>query len=393
MKEINVNNMVQGIKQNMSTIRYIRILFIMLVLFMGTASEAWAYTKLDPVNGVTVYLERTPSNTGGTIAVSDVSAVTDGKKVTLTITPSTGYSISENLITAVPVKNISTTRTGTPDLMEDLLPIFDDGDNKYHFILPSAYTAAYVTVTFHAGDIGSIVFIRSLNEISTKGDPTDPTEVYQLATDINASGWTSIAEFKGTLDGNFHKITNLSTPLFTKINGGTVKNITFEDVAVSTDGDAGAVACEMIGTSDKIAVVYNCGILSGSVKGLIGKLGQEGGTDATNANCYARVINCYSFANIESGSDKGGIVGYNCFSSKSDNIRSMVMNCMFYGDIVSGSNVSPVYGGEEITNVSGDKGLNTYTYYRFESDFSSKVIGANYGWINKQNCSLAAEEN
>ena len=399
MKEIIINNMVQDIKHNMSTVRHIRILFIMLALFMGAASEVWAYENLDPVNGITVYVDKTPSNIGGTIVVSEVvdDTDTDGKKVTLTITPPTGYTISEDLITAVPVKNISTTRTGTPDLMENPLQITDEGSNKYSFVLPSAYTAAYVTVTFHAGDIGSIVFIRSLDDISSTANEGI---VYQLTTDINASGWTSIDEFKGTLDGNFHKITNLSTPLFTKINGGTVKNITFENVAVSTDGDAGTVACEMIGTSTKIAVVYNCGILSGSVNGgssskvggLIGKLGQEGGTDATNANCYARVINCYSFANIESGYDKGGIVGYNCFSSKSDNIRSMVMNCMFYGDIVSGSNVSPVYGGEEITNVSDNKGLNTYTYYRFDSDFGSKVIGANYGWINKQNCSLAVEE-
>ena len=413
MKEINVNNMVQGIKQNMSTIRYIRILFIMLALFMGTASEAWAYTKLDPVNGVTVYLERTPSNTGGTIAVSDVSAVTGGKKVTLTITPSTGYSISENLITAVPVKNISTTRTGTPDLMEDVLPITDEGDNKYHFILPSAYTAAYVTVTFHAGDIGSIVFIRSLNEISTKGDPTDPTEVYQLATDINASGWTSIAEFKGTLDGNFHKITNLSTPLFTKINGGTVKNVIFEGVNISSgddDGDAGAICCKAEGASR----IYNCGILptgvlkedpndenkitgfSGSSVGG-GSTGNVGGLVGTLSGT-SRVVNCYSYATITSGNIVAGIVGNNTGTSNQSGVTTMVMNCMFYGDIASGvTTASPVFGGNNIDNRKSEgtpekpHGLATYNYYAY-SQLKSKPISATDANDNNYHCTLGVED-
>ena len=182
MKEIIVNNMVQGIKQNMSTIRYIRILFIMLALFVGTASEAWAYEKLDPVNGITVYVDKTPSNIGGTIVVSEVvdDTDTDGKKVTLTITPPTGYSISENLITAVPVKNISTTRTGTPDLMEDPLDITGEGSNKYSFVLPAAYTAAYVKVAFKQGTIDeNIKFIRSLSEI------TDPNKQYEMVADID----------------------------------------------------------------------------------------------------------------------------------------------------------------------------------------------------------------
>ena len=398
MKEINVNNMVQGIKQNMSTIRYIRILFIMLALFMGTASEAWAYTKLDPVNGVTVYLERTPSNTGGTIAVSDVSAVTGGKKVTLTITPSTGYSISKDLITAVAVKNISSTRTGTPDLMENPLPITDEGDNKYSFVLPAIYTATYVTVTFKQGTIyDNVTLIRSLSEI------TDPTKKYEMVADIDASGFDGFdfkdadnnpLPFSGTLDGGFYKIKRLSKPLFTTIDGGTVKNVIFEGVNISSgdnDGDAGAVTSKAKGATR----IYNCGILPTSVerndKGEItgfygcnvGGSGNVGGLVGTLSGT-ARVINCYSYANIRGGANKGGIVGSNEETSTQVSLTTMVMNCLFYGEISNGENVSPIYGGIEINNVEG--GLNNYNYYRYNSSYSKNKQ------INKYNRALAMEE-
>ena len=409
MKEINVNNMVQGIKQNMSTIRYIRILFIMLALFVGTASEAWAYEKLDPVNGITVYVDKTPSNIGGTIVVSEVvdDTDTDGKKVTLTITPPTGYSISENLITAVPVKNISTTRTGTPDLMEDPLDITGEGSNKYSFVLPAAYTAAYVKVAFKQGTIDeNIKFIRSLSEI------TDPNKQYEMVADIDASGFDGFdfkdannnpLPFSGTLDGGLFKIKKLSTPLFATINDGTVKNVILEGVNISSgdsDGDAGAICCKAEGASR----IYNCGILPTSVvrndpedaKKITGFSGSSvsgsryvgglvGFLDGT-----ARVINCFSYANITNGTNVGGIVGYNnqTTTSANGNQKTMVMNCMFYGDITGGSNKAPIYNGTEISN-AGDNGVGNYNYFWGGASY---VTGTNnIPDIQTYNCALLAE--
>ena len=409
MKEINVNNMVQGIKQNMSTIRYIRILFIMLALFVGTASEAWAYEKLDPVNGITVYVDKTPSNIGGTIVVSEVvdDTDTDGKKVTLTITPPTGYSISENLITAVPVKNISTTRTGTPDLMEDPLDITGEGSNKYSFVLPAAYTAAYVKVAFKQGTIDeNIKFIRSLSEI------TDPNKQYEMVADIDASGFDGFdfkdannnpLPFSGTLDGGLFKIKKLSTPLFATINDGTVKNVILEGVNISSgdsDGDAGAICCKAEGTSR----IYNCGILPTSVvrndpedaKKITGFSGSSVSGDRYVGGLVgfldgtARVINCFSYANITGGTNVGGIVGYNnqTTTSANGNQKTMVMNCMFYGDITGGSNKAPIYNGTEISN-AGDNGVGNYNYFWGGASY---VTGTNNNPdIQTYNCALLAE--
>ena len=229
--------------------------------------------------------------------------------------------------------------------------------------------------------------------IDSNSSPSDMAGTYVLTEDISASVlanlYSTTEAFTGELDGNFHKITDLSAPLFNTINGGTVKNVILDNVGISSGTNVGAIANKMTGTSTNKACIYNCGVLSGNVSGsgyvgsIVGQLG-----DSNDDNCYARVINCYSYATVGGGSEVGGIVGYNDFASTAANIRTMVMNCMFYGDITSGTNVSPVYGGENINNLQG--GLNTFNYYSYEKSttFKARTEGDN----KKYNCALAVEE-
>ncbi len=223
------------------------------------------------------------------------------------------------------------------------------------------------------------------NFITNVNNGTTASACYKLGSDVSASGTTAITNsFSGTFDGNGYTISNLGNALFNSVNGGTVKNVILDAVSISGGTNAGAIANKLTGTSSKMGSIYNCGVLSGSISGsgYVGSIvGQLGDTDDTN-NCYARVINCYSYATVDGGSDVGGIVGYNCFATTAANIRTMVMNCMFYGDIESGTNVSPVYGGENINNLQG--GLNTFNYYAF-----SQLTTAT---ITKYNCALAVEE-
>ena len=84
----------------------------------------------------------------------------------------------------------------------------------------------------------------------------------------------------------------------------------------------------------------------------------------------ARVINCYNYAEINSGSDCGGIVGYNNVASTSNNLQTMVMNCMNYGS-VTGGNAAPIYGGAIIHNKyssADDTGLNNYCYFLYDEE-------------------------
>ena len=219
--------------------------------------------------------------------------------------------------------------------------------------------------------------ITSLSEI------TDPTGNYRITDDIDASGFTGIASFSGTLEAAIdtntkmpYRIKNLTAPLFTTLTG-TVKNLVIEGVSiVGNTGNTGAVACEASGS----ARIYNVGVLGDSVGGT----GYTGGLVGFLKDT-ARVVNCYSYANITGGSEKAGIVGYNNYASKATDIRTMVMNCMFYGDITDGTNKSPIYGGQNINNLNSG-GLTTFNYYAYEQLPTGHISSGKY------NCALSVEE-
>ena len=229
------------------------------------------------------------------------------------------------------------------------------------------------------------------NFVTNVNNGTTASACYKLGADVSASDIGAITTtFTGTFDGDLHTISGLSHALFNTVNGGVVKNVILDNVSVSGGTNTGAIANQVIGTSSSLGSIYNCGILSGSVSGsgmvggIVGQLG-----DADNNNCYARVINCFSYATISGGSDVGGIVGYNSYASKAGDIRTMVMNCMFYGDITSGTNISPVFGGINIANLKNDNdrakdGLNTFNYYSYEK-LKSQAISA-------YNSALAVED-
>jgi len=228
---------------------------------------------------------------------------------------------------------------------------------------------------------------------------------YRLCADVSAEGLPSITnDFSGVLEGSaqtsgdhkgeYYIISDLDHPIFNKLVDGKVRNIMLKNVHISQSGSVGGICCGASGA----ARVYNCGILPtnpantepstiASTDGQCGSL--VGFLDGT-----ARVINCFSYANITGGTVKAGIVGYNNFASVSNNIRTMVMNCMFYGNIVEGNTVAPVYGGYKIHNTNNstsdlsDLGLNNYNFFRVDADF---VKDQKYT-PSAINCALAVED-
>lgn len=236
------------------------------------------------------------------------------------------------------------------------------------------------------------VVTREGYSINTANDLTKLVEhsdsYFFVFNDINALDadgehvFTTVEEFTGVLDGNFHTISNLNKPLFDNIHGSdthnaAVLNVMLKKVTFSTDGNAGAIA----NTASGYTRIYNCGILpddpdgttTSSISGAAYVGGLVGELDGTS-----RVINCFSFANITGGTHRAGIVGYNDVASTSDNLQTMVMNCMFYGDITSGyTAMSPVYGGELIHNKrtgNDDTGLNNYCYFLYkDQDYLSAI--------------------
>ena len=199
-------------------------------------------------------------------------------------------------------------------------------------------------------------------EVSSSSEITDMNGNYILASTFSSSSsiGTSDNPFTGTIDGGLNTLT-LSNPLVAYADGATIKNVILKDVSLSSGTNVGAICNEATGETR----IYNCGVLSGSVGGSDKVGGIVGLLDGSS-----RVINCFNYADITSGSDCGGIVGYNNVASTSGNLKTMVMNCMFYGNI-TGGNAAPIYGGAIIHNkyASADNtGLNNYCYFLYDED-------------------------
>ena len=221
---------------------------------------------------------------------------------------------------------------------------------------------------------------------------------YKLGSDVSASGTDAITTtFTGTFDGDGYTISGLGHALFNSVNGGTVKNVILDNVSISSGNEndnAGAICCEATGNTR----IYNCGVLasgstvtkdedgydkitlcSSSISG-----SNYAGSIVGFLDGSARVINCFSYANV-SGGTVGGIVGYNNVATTASNLQTMVMNCMFYGE-VSGSSIAPIYNGEIITNDGDENGVNNFNYFRLESSYIQ-----NTGITKVYNCALGAE--
>lgn len=269
----------------------------------------------------------------------------------------------------------------------------------YHLGLVSNSPALCSSDTHQQGDPALQVNFSKVNDSGTGGTVLEIA--YSSDMKANPAGRykavagfvidETINNFTGEFDGDFQEISSATMPLFDTVDGAIIKNVIFGSVSISGYDNVGAIANVATGSEDKITSIYNCGILAGSVSGsgnvggLVGCLGSK--TD--DAKCYARVINCYSYAVVTSGSGDNayaaGIVGYNSYASTNTDLRTMVMNCMFYGNVTDGKNISPVYGGQIINNNSST-GLNNFNYFSADDfkNFSTRVTAFN--------CALGAEK-
>ncbi len=268
-----------------------------------------------------------------------------------------------------------------------------------------------------AGDEGTgnqtlwLELVPKAQEVHSLSEISDMNGHYLLAQDFtfdSGSLGTSEHPFRGIIDGQLNTLSGkTSTPLVAYADGAIIRNVILEEVGISS------ATTFKVGTEDKTAIgaivsvargatrIYNCGILaknstvetdnkgytkitscSSSVRGtanyvggLVGYLDDE-----------ARVINCFSYADVSGGDYAGGIVGYNnvATTSAANNLKTMVMNCMFYGE-VSGTSIAPIYNGEIISN-AGNNGVGNYNYFRAEAAYIQDIN------ITKvYNCALSAE--
>ena len=239
-----------------------------------------------------------------------------------------------------------------------------------------------------------------------------------LTGNITLTGdWTPIGTsisnaYKGTFDGGGHTITGLTVTtsdqyagLFGYIgSGGTVKDVTLEEVKIESNNDmsaVGGVAGRSYGTLE------NCSV-SGSVSGS-GNNGIAGGVVGYQSGGF--LTGCSSSATVNAGNAAGGVAGLTdsgatltaCYATDDvtlvsngtgtyyaggvvgDNInRSTVIACYAWGS-VTGSGSGTIYvGGVTGTN---DEGTLTACYHANgtvsgPAGTTGGVTGRNYKFFN-----------
>ena len=253
----------------------------------------------------------------------------------------------------------------------------DEGTQTTLFVLPKASSSG--------GLVCSSDEITNMNGNYILCEGFDVTKV--IGTDEHP--------FKGTIDGQLYTIRGVGHSLVGYAEGATIKNVILDDVSISSGISLtvsganktaiGAIACVATGKTR----IYNCGILA---TGSTVKTNKDGYTEITACSSYvggtadyvgglvgfldveARVINCYSYANITNGTEVGGIVGHNNVetTSASDKLKTMVMNCMYYGDIKGGTDKAPIYNGTNIVNKDAN-GVGNYNYFYSEAPYTKNL--------------------
>ncbi|MGN1212389.1 MAG: hypothetical protein ACI4TM_11945 [Candidatus Cryptobacteroides sp.] len=247
---------------------------------------------------------------------------------------------------------------------------FDAGDTGTQWSYDDA-TGEFTVVktgTFSAGNISFVVSLsdkvravartmsvtsKNMYESGTgvEGDPyvvmdadqftatlhSYPGAYVKLASDVVVSGWESIGDFSGHLDGDGHTVTGLDSSFAASLTG-SVQNIRFEGVNVTAGKtNCGIVANNLSGTVRSVAVSGALAAPEGASAGDTGLssiAGQASG-QALIDNCYVDVDVTISGTNFA----YGGLVGV---IKATNNIK--MSNSTVSGQVTSSVNLTKVGG-------------------------------------------------
>lgn len=210
---------------------------------------------------------------------------------------------------------------------------------------------------------------------------------YRMTTDVDLSAygnWTPIGSedtpFRGTFEGNYHTIRNLTiTNATQEYHGlfgwakGIIQNVLVSNANISVTYPNAAVGT-IVGRND--GIVQNCAMLGGSVRGNV-YVGGIVGCNISMSMSMGTVQNCYATGSVTgTGESAGGIVGGN---------GGTVRNCYATGSVTgTGNNAGGVAG------IANGKTENCVALGVVVSDATNvnRVVGAggseglknNYAW-------------
>ena len=210
---------------------------------------------------------------------------------------------------------------------------------------------------------------------------------YRMTADVDLSAygnWAPIGSedipFRGTFEGNYHTIRNLTitnaTQEYQGLFGwakGIIQNVLVSNANISVTYPNAAVGT-IVGRND--GIVQNCAMLGGSVRGNV-YVGGIVGCNTSMSMSMGTVQNCYATGSVTgTGESAGGIVGGN---------GGMVRNCYATGSVTgTGNNAGGVAG------IANGKTENCVALGVVVSDATTvnRVVGAggseglknNYAW-------------
>lgn len=377
-----------------------------------TGSSQYSTPLQENVSGVTIKAIATKENmipsevgTGSVTLQCEAPVITRVGNTGFSITcsfPATGATIYYTTDGTTPTTSSSSVASG--GTVSSLFPV-----TVKAFAAATNYTnSSFTTATLNEGmggtgtalDPYTIEFQGDVDDFvsraNTVADASSHYKVIATGT-LDFSGAAAIPQaFSGTFDGGTCILTGLTHPLFNTVDGGVVKNVTLKGVNIDSDADdVGAIA----GVAKGYSRIYNCGILPSSANfpegthPLVKTTGRCAGGLVGCLQGDSRVINCYSYADVQASDTASGIVGNNTYAStaavtdgKYADLRTAIVNCMFYGNITGGTNQYGVYGGQLITNAAAT-GINSYNYYSNGSTFATTN-----GSPTAYNCSFPADE-
>ena len=207
-------------------------------------------------------------------------------------------------------------------------------------------------------------------------------------------GQTSSAPFKGTFDGNYHKISNLKIEsesqyvgMFGYVNGGTIENLTLENVNITgTNTSSYAHVGGLVGYSNNGTINNVCVKGQVSAKYNVGGLAGYNTGKITNAYVEGKVIGTNNYV--------GGLVGENISGTITSSYAIAQVSGITYVGGLSGSNTGTITNTYATGKVSGTNevgglvgrnynGTITNTYAVGEVTGTGANVGGLIGYTNR----------
>ena len=162
-----------------------------------------------------------------------------------------------------------------------------------------------------------IYFINTITDYKHYADivnSTNPSACAKLMTDIECNGNTpQLVNFKGTIDGNNHKITLCGHPLIKSAKGGAViKNLVL-DGAVKEENNSAAFI-ESIGADEQSVTIRNCANAAdiyascNNAAGFVGYVGGNSVLNIKNSYNYGLITSMGDMANAFPNSDASAFI-------------------------------------------------------------------------------------